>query len=254
MPRYAITIEYDGAPFAGWQMQPGLPSVQESIAAAVERMSGSRPQVTGAGRTDAGVHATGQVAHFELEKAWQPGKIRDALNFHLRPDPISVVEARAVPDTFDARRSAVSRSYLYRILVRRAPPALERHRVWWIPVPLDADAMHGAAQRLIGRHDFTTFRAAQCQAKSPVRTLDRLDVSRAAEEIHVVAKAQSFLHNQVRSLVGTLRLVGEGRMSADDVSAALSACDRSRCGPVAPPDGLYLTSVGYRDEAFAGQV
>jgi tRNA pseudouridine38-40 synthase len=245
MPRYRITIEYDGTPFSGWQVQPAAPSVQGALARALERLTGVRPMVTGAGRTDAGVHATGQVAHFDLDKDWNPAKIRDALNFYLRPDPIAVIECAAVEPTFDARRSAVQRSYLYRLLVRRAPPVLDRHRVWWLPVALDADAMHHAAQTLIGRHDFTTFRAAGCQAKSPLRTLDRLDVSRAGDEIHVVAQARSFLHNQVRSLVGTLRLAGDGRLSAEDVRAALDAKDRARCGPVAPPDGLYLTRVDY---------
>lgn len=245
MPRYAITIEYDGTPFAGWQVQPAAPSVQGALVDALEKMTGTRPLVTGAGRTDAGVHALGQVAHFELEKEWHPGKIRDALNFHLRPAPIAVIDARAVGADFDARRSAIGRAYLYRLLVRRAPPALERNRVWWVPVTLDAETMHIAAQGLIGRHDFTTFRASQCQAKSPVRTLDRLDVSRVGTEIHVVAEARSFLHNQVRSLVGTLKIAGEGRMTPAEVRAALDARDRSACGPVAPPDGLYLTRVDY---------
>jgi tRNA pseudouridine38-40 synthase len=249
MPRYAITIEYDGTPFSGWQVQPAAPSVQGAIADALERMTDTRPLVTGAGRTDAGVHATGQVAHFDLAKDWVPDKIRDALNFHLRPNPIAVIEAREVAADFDARRSAISRAYLYRLLVRRAPPVLDRHRVWWLPVPLDAEAMHQAAQGLVGRHDFTTFRAAQCQAKSPIRTLDRLDVSRVGPEVHVVAHARSFLHNQVRSIVGTLKLVGTGRMSAAEVRAALEARDRAACGPVAPPDGLYLTEVGYPPSA-----
>lgn len=245
MPRYAITIEYDGTPFAGWQFQPSAPSVQGALVDAIERMTGCRPVVTGAGRTDAGVHATGQVAHFDLPRDWPPGKIRDALNFHVRPAPISILDAREVDPMFDARRSAVSRAYLYRLLVRRAPPVLDRHRVWWVPTDLDAEAMHQAAQCLVGRHDFTTFRAAQCQANSPVRTLDVLDVSRVGSELHIVAKARSFLHNQVRSLVGTLKLVGQGRSTAPDVAEALAARDRSRCGPVAPPGGLYLTSVNY---------
>lgn len=245
MPRYAITLEYDGTPFSGWQIQPTEPSVQGAVVDAVEHLTGSRPMVTGAGRTDAGVHALGQVAHFDLEREWPPGKIRDALNFHLRPAPVSVIAAHAVDGTFDARRSATGRAYRYRLLMRRAPPALDRGRVWWVPVTLDAAAMHEAAQRLIGRHDFTTFRAAQCQAKSPVRTLDRLDVATFGDEIHVIAEARSFLHNQVRSLVGTLKLAGEGRLSADAVQAALEARDRAACGPVAPPYGLYLTRVTY---------
>lgn len=245
MPRYRIDIEYDGTPFAGWQVQPASPSVQGAIAGALLKMSGESPVITGAGRTDAGVHALGQVAHFDLTKAWQPGKIRDALNFHLRPDPVAVIDAAEVPDSFDARRSAIKRAYLYRLLVRRAPPVLDRNRVWWVPVPLDADAMHVAAQVLVGRHDFTTFRAAQCQAKSPIRTLERLDVSRSGDEIHIVAEARSFLHNQVRSITGTLKLAGEGRLSPADVRAALDARDRAQCGPVAPPGGLYLTRVEY---------
>jgi len=245
MPRYRITIEYDGTPFSGWQIQPTMPSVQGALVDALERMTGSRPQVTGAGRTDAGVHALGQVAHFDLDKAWLPGKIRDALNFHLRPHPVAVIDAAEVEATFDARRSATSRAYLYRLLVRRAPPILDRERVWWVPIELDAEAMHTSAQTLLGRHDFTTFRAAQCQATSPIRTLDRLDVSRAGDEIHITAEARSFLHNQVRSLAGTLKLAGEGRMTPADVRAALDARDRSACGPVAPPSGLYLTRVTY---------
>ncbi len=249
MPRYAITIEYDGTPFAGWQMQPSRPSVQGAITAALERMCGARPLVTGAGRTDAGVHATGQVAHFDLDKPWDPRKIRDALNYHLRPDPVAVLEARDVEADFDARRSAVGRAYLYRILVRRAPPVLDLDRVWWVPVPLDANAMHAAAQTLVGRHDFTTFRAAHCQAKSPVKTLDRLDVSQVGGEIHIVAAARSFLHNQVRSFVGTLKIAGEGRLTPAQVGAALEARNRSACGPVAPPGGLYLTRVTYPTSA-----
>lgn len=245
MPRYRIQIEYDGTPFAGWQFQPASPSVQGAIAGALLKTSGESPVITGAGRTDAGVHALGQVAHFDLTRTWQPGKIRDALNFHLRPDPVAVIDAAEVPDSFDARRSAVKRAYLYRLLVRRAPPVLDRNRVWWVPVSLDADAMHVAAQVLVGRHDFTTFRAAQCQAKSPIRTLDRLDVSRSGDEIHIFAEARSFLHNQVRSIAGTLKLAGEGRLSPADVRAALDARDRAHCGPVAPPGGLYLTRVEY---------
>jgi tRNA pseudouridine38-40 synthase len=245
MPRYALTIEYDGTPFAGWQQQPDRPSVQGALVDALERLTATRPPVTGAGRTDAGVHALGQVAHVTLDRAWTPDKLRDALNFHLRPHPIAVVAARTVADDFDARRSALGRAYLYRLLVRRAPPALDRDRVWWVPVPLDADAMHASAQGLLGRHDFTTFRAAQCQAKSPVRTLDRLDVSRVGAEIHVVAEARSFLHNQVRSMVGTLKLAGEGRIAPQEVRAALDARNRAACGPVAPPGGLYLTRVDY---------
>lgn len=253
MPRYAIKIEYDGGPFAGWQFQPDQPSIQGALEAALARFTGETPGVRGAGRTDAGVHGIAQIAHFDLSRAWEPGRIRDALNFHLKPDPISVLSAAEAPDTFDARHSAVGRQYLYRIMGRRARPALEEGRVWWVPKPLDTDAMHRAAQSLIGHHDFTTFRAAMCQANSPMRTLDRLDVMRAGEEVHVWAEARSFLHNQVRSMVGTLKLVGEGLWSEDDVARALAAVDRTACGTVAPPQGLYLTRVSYRpdEDVFA---
>jgi tRNA pseudouridine38-40 synthase len=245
MPRYAVTLEYDGTPFVGWQMQSNGLTVQGALTAAIARFSGETVVVTGAGRTDAGVHALGQVAHFDLSREWQPSRIRDALNYHLKPDPIAVIEARAVGDQFDARRSATGRQYLYRILARRARPALDERRVWWVPFDLDAQAMHQAGRGLIGRHDFTTFRASQCQATSPLRTLDRLDVMRVMDEIHIWAEARSFLHNQVRSMVGTLKLAGEGRWSAGDVADALAATDRTRCGTVAPPDGLYLTRVTY---------
>ena len=243
--RYRLTVEYDGGPFVGWQRQDNGPSVQGALEEAILKLSGESVTVTGAGRTDAGVHALGQVAHFDLAKEFAPDKIRDALNHFLRPAPVAVLESRVVPENFHARFSATARHYLFRILCRRAPPALERGHVWHVVRELDADAMHAAAQALVGAHDFTTFRAAECQAKSPLKTLDRLDVSHVGEEIHVNASARSFLHHQVRSMVGSLKLVGEGKWRARDLADALKARDRSRCGPVAPPDGLYLVRVDY---------
>lgn len=245
MPRYKLIVEYDGGPFVGWQIQDNGPSVQGAIIAAVEAFCGEQVMVQGAGRTDAGVHAFGQVAHFDLKSEREPDTVRDALNAHLRPQPVSILSAEKVAGDFDARRSAVRRHYLYRIVNRRSDLALDRGRVWRVGRPLDADAMHAAAQRLVGRHDFTTFRSTECQAKSPVKTLDRLDVSRAGEEIQIVAVARSFLHNQVRSMVGSLAWVGEGKWSAADLSRALDARDRAACGPVAPPEGLYLVRVDY---------
>jgi len=245
MPRFKLTLEYDGTPFVGWQRQAEGLSVQGVLEEAVFAFTGERPGVRGAGRTDAGVHATGQVAHLDLSRDWPADRIRDALNAHLRPHPVAVLLAERVADDFDARFSAIGRRYRYLVLDRRAPPALDRHRVWHVPRRLDAEAMHAAAQGLLGRHDFTTFRAAACQAKSPVRTLDVLDVRRDGDRIVVEAAARSFLHNQVRSLVGSLVQVGEGRWSAAELRAALDARDRARCGPVAPPDGLCLTGVVY---------
>jgi len=245
MPRYKLVIEYDGAPFVGWQVQDNGLSVQAVLTAAIAAFSGETVAVHGAGRTDAGVHATGQVAHVDLAKAWDTDTVRDAVNAHLRPHPVAVLSAKAVAPDFDARFSATKRHYLYRIVNRRADLALDRLRAWRIGRPLDSAAMHAAAQRLVGRHDFTTFRAAECQAKSPVKTLDRLDVERDGEEIRIHASARSFLHTQVRSMVGSLALVGEGRWSADDLARALAARDRTACGPVAPPDGLYLVRVDY---------
>jgi tRNA pseudouridine38-40 synthase len=245
MPRYKLTIEYDGAPFTGWQIQPATPSVQGAIMAAIAAFSGEKVMVQGAGRTDTGVHALGQVAHFDLMKDFDTDTVRDAINAHLRPQPVAVLAAERVVADFDARRSALRRHYLYRIANRRPDLVLDRGRVWRVPRTLDVDAMHAAAQRLIGLHDFTTFRSTECQAKSPVRTLDRLDVARAAGEIQVTAVARSFLHNQVRSMVGSLVQVGERRWNADDLSRALDAKDRTACGPVAPPEGLYLVRVDY---------
>jgi len=245
MPRYKLTIEYDGAPFLGWQIQDQGPSVQGALIAAVEAFCGERVKVRGAGRTDTGVHALGQVAHIDLARDWPSDTVRDALTAQLRPLPIAVLAAEKVPDSFDARFSARARHYLYRIVNRRADLALERGRAWRLPRPLDAAAMAAAAQRLIGRHDFTTFRHVDCQAKSPVKTLDRLDVTRAGEEIRINAAARSFLHSQVRSMVGALVFVGEGRWSGHDLAAARDARDRSACAPVAPPEGLYLVRVDY---------
>ena len=245
MPRYKLTIEYDGAPFCGWQLQDNLPSVQGALEAAVKAMSGEDVRVHGAGRTDAGVHALGQVAHCDVTKPFAPGRLRDGLNAHLRPDPIGVLAAEIVPETFEARFSAVRRHYLYRIANTRANLALEVGRVWRVPRRLDAEAMHQAAQRLIGKHDFTTFRDTECQAKSPEKTLDQLDVTREGDAIRIITSARSFLHSQVRSMVGSLVWVGEGRWSADDLAAALAARDRTACGVVAPPEGLYLVKVDY---------
>jgi tRNA pseudouridine38-40 synthase len=245
MPRYRLTIEYDGGPFVGWQRQDNGPSVQGALEEAIFKLSAERVTVTGAGRTDAGVHAKGQVAHFDLEKEFAAEKIRDALNHYLRPQRAAVIEAVIAAPDFHARFSAKARHYLYRIVCRRAPLALERGRAWHVVHELDADAMHRAAQPLLGQHDFTTFRAAECQAKSPVKTLDRLDVRRKDEEVLIEASARSFLHHQVRSMVGSLTLVGEGKWQPTQVADALAARDRSACGTVAPSEGLYLMKVDY---------
>ena len=245
MRRYRVILEYDGGPFSGWQRQENGPSVQGALEEAIFKLSGERVTATGAGRTDAGVHARGQVAHFDLVKEFAPDTVRDALNAHLRPDPMAVLEAGLAASDFHARFSAVARHYEYRMLCRRAPPALERGHVWHVARALDLDAMQAGAQALIGQHDFTTFRAAECQAKSPVKTLDRFDIAARGDEIAFLASARSFLHHQVRSMVGTLKLVGEGRWRPDDVARALEAKDRTRCGPVAPPEGLTLLRVDY---------
>jgi len=245
MPRYKLIVEYDGRPFAGWQIQANQLTVQGLLTAAVEALSGDKTLVQGAGRTDAGVHARAQVAHADLTKEWDTDTIRDALNAHLRPHPIAILAAERAADDFNARTSAIRRHYLYRIINRRADLTLEAGRAWRVPRPLDAAAMHKAAQRLIGKHDFTTFRSTECQAKSPVKTLDILKVERSDEDVYVIAVARSFLHNQVRSMVGSLVPVGEGKWSPDDLAKALEARDRAACGPVAPPDGLYLTKVEY---------
>lgn len=245
MPRYRLTIEYDGRPFSGWQRQAGAPSVQEAVETALLRMSGETVAIQAAGRTDSGVHALGQVVSFDLAREWDPFRIREALNYHLKPLPVAVVEAALAPGDFEARFSATARHYQYRILNRRARPALEWGRVWHVAVPLDAEMMHRAAQTILGRHDFSTFRAAECQARSPIRTLDVFSVTRHLDHVVVTAKARSFLHSQVRSMVGSLKLVGEGKWSPEAFRAALDAADRRRCGPLAPPDGLYLTAVDY---------
>jgi len=247
MPRYRLTLEYDGTPYVGWQRQENGPSVQQAVETAVAGFCGETVLVRGAGRTDAGVHARGQVAHVDLARNWSEDTVRDAVNAHLKlaGEAVSVLDAAKVDPAFDARFSAVARHYLYRIVNRRAPLALERGRAWLVPRPLDHAAMHAAAQVLVGRHDFTTFRSIQCQAKSPVRTLDRLDVTRDGEVVEIRASARSFLHNQIRSFAGTLKEVGEGKWSLADIERALAARDRAACGPVAPPEGLYFMQVDY---------
>jgi tRNA pseudouridine38-40 synthase len=245
MTRFKLLIEYDGRDFVGWQRQDNGPSVQEALETAVFGFCGEEAAVAGAGRTDSGVHALGQVAHLDLEKEVRPDKLRDALNAHLRPAPIAVLAAEAVEPEFHARFSATSRAYLYRIVNRRAPLALERGRAWFVPVPLDAEAMHEAAQALVGRHDFSSFRAAECQAKTPVKTLDRLSVTREGEALRIEAGARSFLHHQVRNMAGSLKLVGEGKWDRAKLAWALAQQDRSAAGPTAPAEGLYLVRVGY---------
>lgn len=247
MPRYRLDIEYDGTDFVGWQAQANGFSVQEAIETAIHGFTGKAVRIAGAGRTDAGVHAAGQVAHADLSRDWPEETVRDALNAHLRPHAIAILAARRVGEDFHARFSALRRHYRYRIIDRRAPLALERGRAWHVPRALDAGAMHEAAQRLVGRHDFTTFRAAECQARSPVKTLDALDVTREGEAVVIATSARSFLHNQVRSFAGSLKRVGEGRWSADDLAQALAARDRAACGPIAPPHGLTLMRVDYPD-------
>ncbi|MDB5501477.1 MAG: tRNA pseudouridine synthase [Tardiphaga sp.] len=245
MPRYRLLIEYDGAPFSGWQVQDNAPSVQGALEDAVKAICGESARVHGAGRTDAGVHALGQVAHVDIVRPFVPGRLRDGLNAHLRPHPIGVLSAEIVADDFESRFSAIKRHYIYRIVNRRANLAIDLGHVWRVARPLDTDAMHQAAQRLIGHHDFTTFRDTECQAKSPLRTLDQLDVIRDGEAVNIVTSARAFLHSQVRSMVGSLVWVGHGRWSADDLAGALAAKTRDACGPVAPPDGLYLVKVDY---------
>ncbi|MGH6835239.1 MAG: tRNA pseudouridine(38-40) synthase TruA [Methylocella sp.] len=245
MPRFKLTLEYDGAPFVGWQRQSNGLSVQEVIETALNALCGERVVIGGAGRTDTGVHAMGQVAHADLGKEWRSDVLRDGLNAHMRPHQVAVLTAELVPETFDARFSAVRRHYLYRIANRRAPLTVQRGHVWLVKRTLDADAMQAAARHLVGRHDFSTFRASECQADSPVRTLERLDVIRTGEEIQISVSARSFLHTQVRAIVGSLEHVGCGKWSAADLRAALDARDRRRCGMVAPPEGLYLMRVDY---------
>ena len=245
MPRYRLSIEYDGRPYHGFQAQAGLATVQASLERAVKAFCGEDARVYGAGRTDAGVHASGQVVHVDLAKAWPAETVRNALNFYLIAEPMAVLEASVAVGDWHSRFSATGRRYRYRILNRPSPPALEQGRVWHVKKPLDAGAMHAAAQVLVGHHDFTTFRDLNCQAKSPMKTLDVADVRREEAEVILEFASRSFLHRQVRSMAGTLAEVGIGRWAADDVAAALAARDRRACGPVAPADGLYLTGVSY---------
>ncbi|HEY0051995.1 MAG TPA: tRNA pseudouridine(38-40) synthase TruA [Caulobacteraceae bacterium] len=249
MPRYRLTIEYDGRPYRGFQAQAGLPSVQATIERAVTAFSGEALRIHAAGRTDTGVHATGQVIHIDLQKAWAPAVVRDALNAHLMPEPVVVLDCQIVLEGWHARFSATERRYLYRILNRRSPPAIDKGKVWHVRKALDAEAMAQAAQSLVGHHDFTTFRDLNCQSKSPVKTLDVARVERVGDEVRLVFEARSFLHRQVRSMTGTLVEVGLGRWPVEAVAQALEARDRAACGTVAPPDGLYLTGVGYPADA-----
>ncbi|MDQ2091896.1 tRNA pseudouridine(38-40) synthase TruA [Marimonas arenosa] len=255
MPRYALRIEYHGGPFAGWQRQADQPSVQGAVEAALARLEPGPHTIAAAGRTDAGVHAFGQVAHCDLEKDWDPFRLSEALNYHLKPQPVAILAAARVDDDWHARFSAVERRYLFRLLVRRAPATLQRGLVWQVKAPLDLDAMRAGAAYLVGRHDFTTFRSTMCQAESPVKTLDEISIEpvarETAAEFHFRLRARSFLHNQVRSIVGTLERVGAGSWSPEDVKSALDAADRAACGPVCPPEGLYLADVGYPEDPFA---
>lgn len=249
--RYKLTIEYDGTPFVGWQVQDNGPSVQGEIARAIFAFCGANCTPSGAGRTDAGVHAMGQVAHIDLPRAYPPDTVRNAINQHLKPAPISILRAEQVDATFDARFSAIARHYIYRIVNRRAPLALLRDRAWLVHAPLDARAMQEATTAILGLHDFTTFRSVHCQSRSPLKTLDRLQVIAEGEDIRICASARSFMHNQVRSLVGSLKLVGEGVWPPDGMRRALAARDRAACGPVAPAHGLYLIGVDYAAAAPA---
>ena len=245
MPRYRLDLEYDGTPFVGWQRQDNGHSVQGALEAALARFTREAPTVTGAGRTDAGVHATGQVAHIDLERDWDPFRLSEALNYHLRPDPVAVLTASLAPEGFHSRFSATGRAYRYRIDLRRAPKVLEPNRSWRIAQALDLQAMQEAARLLVGRHDFSAFRSAYCQAQSALRTLDRLEVIERGDEIHIEAEARSFLHNQVRIMVGSLAQVGFGRWAPDRIQAALDSGVRAEAGQTAPPQGLYLTAVTY---------
>ena len=254
MPRYALKIEYDGAPFVGWQRQQSQVSVQGSIEKALSNLENKQHAITGAGRTDAGVHAKCQVAHCDLEKEWEPFRLSEALNFHLRPLPIAVIDCALVDKDWHARFSALERKYLFRLLVRRAPSTHEAGLVWQIGHSLDLSKMIEASKYLLGKHDFTTFRSSICQAKSPIKTLDEIKIDRiegwSGDEFRFQLRARSFLHNQVRSFVGTLERVGSGSWDPVDVKKALEAKDRSACGPVSPPHGLYLTDVMYKPDPF----
>lgn len=255
MPRYALRIEYDGRPYRGWQWQDAHPSVQGAVEAAIARIAPEAPRITGAGRTDGGVHATGQVAHVDLARAWEAPRLAAAINAHLRPAPVAVTAVAEVGPEFHARFDAVERAYLFRLVTRRAPLVHDRGFAWRVGHRLDLGAMREAARALIGRHDFTTFRSSICQAKSPVRTLDALEIDEAAlavgHEVSFRLTARSFLHNQVRGIVGTLERVGAGAWPPERVGEALAARNRAACGPVCPPDGLYLTAVRYRPDPFA---
>lgn len=255
MPRFALKIEYDGAPFAGWQRQADQPSVQGAIEAALGRLEPGAHTIAAAGRTDAGVHATAQVATVDLVKDWDPFRLSEALNFHLKPAPVAILAAARVAEDFHARFSAIERRYLFRLVQRRAPMVHERGRVWQVLNPLDASAMRAGAAHLIGHHDFTTFRSSICQAASPVKTLDEIRIEELeiphGREFRFYLRARSFLHNQVRSIVGTLERVGAGAWAPGDVAAALAARNRAACGPVCPPQGLYLSGVGYEADPFA---
>ncbi len=255
MPRFALKIEYDGAPFSGWQRQNDHPSVQGAIETALARLEEGRHTIAAAGRTDTGVHAMGQVAHCDLRRDWEPFRLSEALNYHLKPAPVAIVACALAPPDWHARFSAIERAYLFRILPRRAPPVLAAGRVWHLRRALDVAAMQAGADHLVGHHDFTTFRSSICQAKSPLKTLDELTVREVetplGREVHIRARARSFLHNQVRSFVGTLERVGAGSWHPEDVAAALKARDRAACGPVSPPQGLYLSRVTYPSDPFA---
>jgi tRNA pseudouridine38-40 synthase len=243
--RYKLTIEYEGTGFFGWQRQDSGPSVQQAIEEAALLLCGETVTVYAAGRTDSGVHATGQVAHIDISREFLERNVRDGLNFHMRFLPVRILKVEIAPPDFHARFSAIERAYLFRISNRRVSPALEKNRVWWVAKPLDHLAIAEGAARLLGRHDFTSFRASECQADSALKTLDELSVSREGDEIHFIARARSFLHHQVRNMVGTLKLVGDGKLTPDDISRILAAKDRKQAGPTAPASGLYLTSVGY---------
>ena len=257
MPRYALRIEYHGAPFAGWQRQADQPSVQGAIEAALAKLEPRDHTIAAAGRTDAGVHALGQVAHCDMEKDWEPFRLSEALNWHLKPAPVAITACARVADDWHARFSAIERRYLFRLISRRAPLTVEAGLAWRVNHPLSLAPMQAAANHLIGKHDFTTFRSSICQAESPVKTLDELCIEEIARpdgaEFHFHVRARSFLHNQVRSFVGTLERVGAGAWAPEDVKAALEARDRAACGPVCPPDGLYLAGVGYPEDPFAGR-
>ncbi|WP_121630725.1 tRNA pseudouridine(38-40) synthase TruA [Tropicibacter alexandrii] len=255
MPRYALLVEYDGRPFAGWQRQADQPSVQGAIEAALARLEPRAHTIAAAGRTDAGVHGRGQVAQCDMDKDWDPFRLSEALNYHLKPAPVGILACARVDDEWHARFSAIERRYLFRLLMRRAPATLETGQVWRVNHDLDAEAMRAGAAHLVGLHDFTTFRSVMCQAKSPVKTLDEIRIDRvegpAGPEIQFRLRARSFLHNQVRSIVGTLERVGAGAWAPERVAEALDARDRAACGPVSPPDGLYLTGVGYPEDPFS---